>query len=501
MKMTSERIALDKIYKRRDRYEIPDWQREEVWTKAKKQKLIDTILRGWKLPKFYFLLTGSNPKEYDVLDGQQRLTAIWEFFDGELELSDETAEEFSASKYEDLPDSVSDAFDDYEINYDVIENATEEHQKEFFQRLQEGLPLTSSEKLNSVHSKLRDYCAKLSKHKFFPETAAVSAKRYAYFDICAKAMALEIEGLDCGTRFDDIKEVFLQQREFSGNSAVAKRVRKSLDILHKELPRPDKQLRNRTLVQALITFCCHLQGVGLKDIQHKVLPKFIGHFLTELSKQVELGQAATDHDYVAFQRTINANVKSGPRTRNDILLRKLFQFEPSFYSAVPQSNSLATSLNEEVNRSAASIRVLISEVNEIYSGHHGKDLFKPTNKTIKALTSELSKPVQEFNGYKAFVENLYFIFRESTGTRLDGNLPASFSEVNDLRTLNEHDVDHGKPTKVTKKKKDLAATFEKFSGEKAPTAVDPSKFVIVQSNILAALEHDLRLLLKSDLGA
>ena len=54
---------------------------------------------------------------------------------------------------------------------------------------------------------------------------------------------------------------------------------------------------------------------------------------------------------------------------------------------------------------------------------------------------------------------------------------------------------------VTKKKKDLAATFEKFSGEKAPTAVDPSKFVIVQSNILAALEHDLRLLLKSDLGA
>jgi uncharacterized protein with ParB-like and HNH nuclease domain len=58
MKMTSPKRALDKIYKRRNRYEIPEWQREKVWEKGKKQKLIDSILRGWKLPKFYFLKTG-----------------------------------------------------------------------------------------------------------------------------------------------------------------------------------------------------------------------------------------------------------------------------------------------------------------------------------------------------------------------------------------------------------------------------------------------------------
>lgn len=498
MKMTSERIALDKIYKRRDRYEIPDWQREEVWNKTKKQKLIDSILRGWKLPKFYFLLTGTNPKEYDVLDGQQRLSAIWEFFEGELELPKDSVAQFGGSTYEDLPDSVSDAFDDYEINFDVIEDASEEDQKEFFQRLQEGLPLTSSEKLNSVHSKLRDFCANLAKHKFFSETAAVSAKRYAYFDICAKVMALEIEGIDCGTRFDDIKEVFLQQTQFSGNSAVAKRARKSLDILHKELPSPEKQLRNRTLVQALITFCCHLQRVGLEQRQYKILANFIKHFLAELSKQVELGQAATDHDYVAFQRTVNANVKSGPKTRNDILLRKLFQFDPSFYSNVPQSNSLAASLDGEVGRLAKSIRDLISDANDIYAGQHEKDLFKPTNKSIKALTSKLSAPVQDHDTYRGFVENLYFIFRESIGARLDGKLPASFVDVNNLRTLNEHDVDHGKPGKIAKKKKELADTFERYAGERTPSAVDPTKFIIIQSNILAALENDLRLLLKSD---
>ena len=63
MKMTAGRRALDKIYKRRDRYEIPDWQREEVWDRAKKQQLIHSILRGWKLPKFYFYKIGDDEYE------------------------------------------------------------------------------------------------------------------------------------------------------------------------------------------------------------------------------------------------------------------------------------------------------------------------------------------------------------------------------------------------------------------------------------------------------
>lgn len=74
MKMTTQKRALDKIYKRRDRYEIPDWQREEVWSKPKRQKLIDSILRGWRLPKFHFLKASDT--EYEVVDGQQRLAAI-----------------------------------------------------------------------------------------------------------------------------------------------------------------------------------------------------------------------------------------------------------------------------------------------------------------------------------------------------------------------------------------------------------------------------------------
>ncbi len=94
MKMEARKMALDKIYKRRNRYDIPDWQRGKVWSNDRKQLLIDSILRGWKLPKLYFAKTSDDPEEFDVVDGQQRLMAIFEFFDGTLNLSDEAAARF-----------------------------------------------------------------------------------------------------------------------------------------------------------------------------------------------------------------------------------------------------------------------------------------------------------------------------------------------------------------------------------------------------------------------
>lgn len=55
----------------------PDFQRPAVWTTAQKQLLIDTILREYDVPKMYWRKLASAPDRYDVVDGQQRLRAIW----------------------------------------------------------------------------------------------------------------------------------------------------------------------------------------------------------------------------------------------------------------------------------------------------------------------------------------------------------------------------------------------------------------------------------------
>jgi predicted outer membrane repeat protein len=177
--------------------------------------LIDSILRGWKLPKFYFVAVSD--ENFLVEDGQQRLAAIYDFFSDDLTLSSESAAHFGGAIYSNLPRKAADSFDDFEIEYDIIEDATDEELKEFFLRLQEGMSLTSSEKLNAVHSKLRDFCRKTAEHKFFTEVIAVPNTRYAHFDIMAKVAAIEVEGIATGLRLEDVKQVFVSHNTSAGH--------------------------------------------------------------------------------------------------------------------------------------------------------------------------------------------------------------------------------------------------------------------------------------------
>src|SRR5260370_39357348 len=87
--------------------------------------------------------------------------------------------------------------------------------------------------LNAVHSNLRDFCRDLSAHNFFATKVAFSNKRYSYFDVAAKVATVEIEGVDSGLRFEDIRTVFRDQKSFSPKSATARRLQATLDYLEK----------------------------------------------------------------------------------------------------------------------------------------------------------------------------------------------------------------------------------------------------------------------------
>ncbi len=73
----------------------PDYQRMGgVWTKEKRRLLIDSILNDYDLPKIYFhALSQAELSQtgfrYAVIDGRQRLEAIWGFMDGEFTLADD----------------------------------------------------------------------------------------------------------------------------------------------------------------------------------------------------------------------------------------------------------------------------------------------------------------------------------------------------------------------------------------------------------------------------
>jgi hypothetical protein len=59
------------------------YQRKLVWTVAEKQRLIDSILQDYPVPLFLFAekTTDGPDSSYDIMDGVQRLNAIFNFIE------------------------------------------------------------------------------------------------------------------------------------------------------------------------------------------------------------------------------------------------------------------------------------------------------------------------------------------------------------------------------------------------------------------------------------
>ena len=67
----------------RNEIEIPRFQRGWVWTHTQASQLIESFLLGLPIPGIFLYREPTNLKLL-VIDGQQRLRAVWGFFDGHL---------------------------------------------------------------------------------------------------------------------------------------------------------------------------------------------------------------------------------------------------------------------------------------------------------------------------------------------------------------------------------------------------------------------------------
>ena len=82
MKRTVKDWTIVKLCKERGNITFPEYQREKrLWNPTEKMDLIDSILRGIDIPKLYFF-KAPDTNIYEVVDGQQRLWTIWDFYDG-----------------------------------------------------------------------------------------------------------------------------------------------------------------------------------------------------------------------------------------------------------------------------------------------------------------------------------------------------------------------------------------------------------------------------------
>ena len=172
----------------------PDFQRGEVWTKVKKQRLIDSILRRWHVPPVHLVAKGGG--RFDVLDGQQRLTAVRDFIsggftiDGRIEPRDAHLEALHGLRYSQLPEGVREEFDTYAIRIFELHDFAPEEPYELFFRLNQPTSLTEAEKRNAfvggARNQVKELVAWAVDAGMTQERVGFSNARMSYDDVVSR---------------------------------------------------------------------------------------------------------------------------------------------------------------------------------------------------------------------------------------------------------------------------------------------------------------------------
>lgn len=129
-----------------------DFQRDVVWNNEKQSFLIDSIFKNFVIPPLIFSVKVNEvPYKYVCIDGKQRLTAIRSFIEGKIPSRD--PQNITPKKYyKDLTEQDKARFNDVTIRFCTYTNLSESQEIEIFNRVQFGIPLTVSEKLNAHDS-------------------------------------------------------------------------------------------------------------------------------------------------------------------------------------------------------------------------------------------------------------------------------------------------------------------------------------------------------------
>lgn len=206
-----------------DRHDIeldPDYQRiSDIWTREKRQLLIDSLINGFDVPKLYFhefvpfKQKGTVKYRYAIIDGKQRLQTIWDFIDGKIALADDfkylrddnvKAGGFTYSDLATHYPQIKSRFDATTLTIVTIRTDDLDMIEDMFSRLNEAMPLNAPEKRNAFGGPMPEVIRNVAKHLFFKRYVPFPDKRYRHRDMAAKFLFVEFSDKIVNTKKVDL---------------------------------------------------------------------------------------------------------------------------------------------------------------------------------------------------------------------------------------------------------------------------------------------------------
>jgi Protein of unknown function DUF262 len=116
----------------------PKFQRRGVWKPAARSFFVDTLIRGMPAPPIYIRQTQSEKRDRvirEVIDGQQRVSAVLDFLDGKLRLSRSLNAKWAGKTFDQLSEEDRDRILTYSFSAEVFHGISDLEVLEVFSRL------------------------------------------------------------------------------------------------------------------------------------------------------------------------------------------------------------------------------------------------------------------------------------------------------------------------------------------------------------------------------
>ena len=193
------------LYQWREQINLdPPYQRLSVWNRLQRQTFIDSVLNGFDIPKLYFHEVGTTGRggssyRYAVIDGKQRLLALWDFMSNQLRVAsnfvffDDPNLKAGDLTYDELmaqAPRLRARFDDFDVPVTVVETDDVNFIDDLFARLNIQVPLSAAEKRNALGGPLPLIIRSIGLSPFFREYVQIKNDRLQHFDLAAKFLYL-----------------------------------------------------------------------------------------------------------------------------------------------------------------------------------------------------------------------------------------------------------------------------------------------------------------------
>ncbi len=172
----------------------PPYQRHgRLWSPSDKAYLIDSIINGFDIPKFYMadFTYRDSPLNimklpYAIVDGKQRFEAIFDFFDNNIVLNEDfiylrdPSLKIGNLGYKDLKKSypeIAEEFDNANLTIMSVISDSEELINDLFVRLNRSKPLTGAEIRNAITGPVNQVIRQIADHDFFKTNIRFSTIR------------------------------------------------------------------------------------------------------------------------------------------------------------------------------------------------------------------------------------------------------------------------------------------------------------------------------------